>query len=134
MLLNERYVGTFIWNKRKYVRVPGKKNRRAVERPRSEWVITEQPELAIITKDIWDTAQNRLNGHGSRGKKRGRPPESGKHLYLVSGLLRCGVCGGRMGVVGARTENNHRWPQYGCSTNRSRGNAICANTLTISEK
>ncbi len=57
ILLNERYIGRFIWNKRKYVRNPKKKNRKAVERPRSEWRILERPELAIISPEIWDAVQ-----------------------------------------------------------------------------
>lgn len=133
MLLNERYAGTFVWNKRKFIRIPGKKNRRAIMRPRSEWITKEFPELAIVSPEVWSDTCARFLRSTSKAP-RGRPPRSAKHVYLVSGLLRCGACNGPMGVIGARTENGRRWPTYGCSANRSRGDAVCSNNLTVSEK
>jgi DNA invertase Pin-like site-specific DNA recombinase len=38
MLCNERYTGHVTWNQSKWVQVPGRKSRRRVTRPESEWV------------------------------------------------------------------------------------------------
>jgi site-specific DNA recombinase len=68
MLLNERYVGHFVWNRRKFIRVPGQRHRRAVKRPRSEWRVQERPELAIISPSVWALVQRRIQ------RRAGRPP------------------------------------------------------------
>ena len=40
ILRNERYVGEFVWNRRKWVKDPTTGKRRNVRRPESEWVRT----------------------------------------------------------------------------------------------
>ncbi len=92
MLRNERYLGRFTWNQSKWVRVSGRKSRRRVLRPKTEWIEQEHPELAIVSRELWDAAQARSRRGGTR--KVGRPPGTGKFPSLVSGLLRCGTCGG----------------------------------------
>lgn len=132
MLRNERYLGRFVWNQSKYVRVPGRKSRRRVRRAESEWVKHEFAELAIIPPDLWRAAQDRFLRVHSRG--RGRPAGTGRHVHLVSGLMRCGVCGGSMTVVGRKTKNGVAYSRFGCTAHYSRGAAICPNALSVSEK
>lgn len=132
MLLNERYIGRFIWNKRKFVRVPGKKHRRAVERPASEWRTLERPELAIIDAKTWAQVQARFEDH-KHSCTGGRPLGTSKHPHLFSGIARCS-CGAGMGVTGGAFRNGVRYTQFGCSARASRGDSICANALTVSEK
>jgi len=64
---------------------------------------------------------------------------TGKATALLSGLLRCGICGGSFVVVSRRYKDGSTDPalgyaNYGCATNRSRGEAICSNVRTISER
>lgn len=132
MLGNERYLGRFTWNQSKYVRVPGRKNRRRVTRPESEWVATEFPELALVPMELWDRVQARFTR--AHTTSRGRPVASGKNVYLISGLLRCGVCGGSMSVVARKKKNGVGYARFGCTANHSRGAAICSNALSVSEK
>lgn len=102
MLLNERYVGRITWNRSKWVQVPGRKSRRRVARPESEWVTQDDPVLAIVSPQLWAAAQARFRRvHASA---RGRPAGTGRHVYLISGLLRCGTCGGSMTVIGRKTK------------------------------
>lgn len=130
MLYNERYIGRVVWNQSKWIRVPGRKSRKRVMRPESEWVVQNYPELAIVPRPLWDTVQERF----TRRRDTGRPPGTGKHVYLVSGLLRCGVCGGSMTVVGRKWKAGVAYARFGCTTHASRGDAICRNSLSISEK
>ena len=132
MLCNERYLGRFVWNQSKWVRVPGRKTRRRVVRPSSEWVVQEHPELAIVPRDLWDNAQARFRLVCMR--QGGRPAGSGKHPSLISGLLRCGVCGGSMTVVGRRRKAGVVYTRFGCTAHYSRGAAICPNGLSVSER
>lgn len=132
ILKNERYLGRWVWNASKWIRVPGKKSRRRVMRPADERVVQERPELAIVSKELWDAAQNRVR----RGPKRGggRPAGAGKNSHVFSGLLKCGVCGAGMSVVGQRVKKGVRYAQIGCNGNHSRGDAVCANKLSVSER
>ena len=126
MLGNPIYAGRQVWNRTAWVKDPTTGRRRRTMRPRSEWVIVEAPELAIVDADTWQACEAR-----SRGQKRataakrkdgkgagGRGPK-----YLFSGLLRCGVCGGAY-VIQTPT-------QYGCATHKDRGPSVCTNGLKV---
>jgi hypothetical protein len=132
MLCNERYLGRFVWNQAKWVRVPGRKNRRRIPRPESEWIAREYPDLAIIPKDLWEDVQARF--HRVHATARGRPAGTGRHVHLVSGLMRCGVCGGSMTIVGRKTKAGVSYARFGCTAHYSREAAICPNALSVSEK
>lgn len=126
MLGNPIYIGRQVWNRTAWVKDPTTGRRRRTMRPRSEWVIVEAPELAIIDAATWqacetrarsqkrDTAAKRTAGKGSGG--------SGPK-YLFSGLLKCGECGGAYIII-SRT-------QYGCATHKDRGPSVCSNALKV---
>ncbi len=136
MLNNAKYVGVWVWNQTKWVSVPGKRKRRRLERPESEHVTPGAPGLAIVDQATWDRVQARLmrvHQKDKSGTRRGRPPGSGARSYLVSGLLRCGVCGGPMSIASQKTKAGVRYANFGCTAHRSRGVSICANNTTISE-
>ncbi len=133
MLLNERYIGRFVWNQHKWLHASGKKNRRRVKRPESEWIRREYPELAIVDRELWETVQARFrrNTKGGRGRPAGtcthRPP-------LVSGLMRCGTCGGSMTILTRKQKAGVSYAQFGCVAHYSRGSSVCPNNLTVSER
>jgi DNA invertase Pin-like site-specific DNA recombinase len=131
MLKNERYIGTWKWNTCKWVRVPGKKSRRRISRAEDEHVTKQLPELAIISEGLWNRVQERFAG---RKKGRGKAPATGKQPYLISGLMRCGTCGGSMTITGTTKKNGERYATFGCTTHHSRGASVCPNNLTISER
>lgn len=131
ILTNERYLGRFSWNTSKWIRVPGKKQRRRVIRPKQEWVVSDCPELAIVDKTLWDGVAQRFER--TRKSGRGRPSAAGKHVYLVSGLLRCGACGGSMTIISRVVKAGRTYPRFGCTAHSTRGSSICANNLTVSE-
>jgi site-specific DNA recombinase len=131
MLLNERYIGRFVWNQHKWLRSSGKKNHRRIKRPESEWIRKEHPELAIIDRELWDAVQARFRRYTKGGP--GRPRGTCTRPSLISGLMRCGLCGGSMTLVGAKTKNGVTYSRYGCTAHWNRGAAICKNKQTISE-
>lgn len=100
--------------------------RRRTMRPRSEWVIIESPELAVIAPTTWQACETR-----ARAQKRdtatkrgaGKGPGGSGPKYLFSGLLKCGECGGAYIII-SRT-------QYGCATHKDRGPSVCANALKV---
>ncbi len=115
MLRNERYIGRLVWNRSRWVKNPdtGKRERR--ERPESEWVVTEcEP---FVDRDTWDRAHARFGaGGGGRG---------GKPRYMLSGLLVCGLCGGKLIVVGGSQR------RYVCGTHHGAGAHACSNRAGI---
>jgi site-specific DNA recombinase len=132
MLGNGRYIGRWAWNQRKWVRVPGKATRRAIERPEAEHVVIDLPTLRIVPPELWDRVQERL---GTRKPGKGRAMGAGKMgASLLTGLLRCGVCGGSIVIVSRRHKNGASYANFGCTVNRSRGKSICANSRTASER
>lgn len=105
ILANPLYIGRMTWNRSRWVKHPDTGRRLRQERPRDEWITTEHPELAILTQAQWTAAQARL----PRAERRsGRPPSA-----LLSGLLRCGGCGGPLVIVDAH--------KYGCARAKDRG-------------
>jgi site-specific DNA recombinase len=68
----------------KYITSPDDKYKRTI-RPREEWIRLSVPP--IITEEEYRAAQRRLAN--ARRRFDGTP----KHKYLLSGLIRCGLCG-----------------------------------------
>jgi len=124
ILNNELYVGKLVWNRQRFIKDPVSGKRVARPNPELKWVITEVPELRIVPEEVWDAVKDRqqsirktltADGNGVRSERARRPK------YLLSGLLRCDVCGGGYSKI-----NRHH---YGCSTARNRG--TCDNLLSI---
>jgi len=122
LLRNEIYRGRLIWNRCRWIRsAADSQQRRRVENPPSEWIVHERPDLAIVDEVTWARVQARLNQRAELF----RPGTGGRPTYLLSGLLRCAVCGG------AYTIGAHRPVRYGCSTHRHTGGAGCPNALMV---
>ena len=121
---NELYVGRLVWNRQRYVKDPETGKRLARPNPPEDWVIEEVPQLRIVDDELWSKAKDRqlatrANIAEPRGKlrlERARRPR-----YLLSGLLKCGACGGGFSKI----SRDH----YGCSTARNKG--TCDNLLVI---
>jgi hypothetical protein len=124
ILNNELYVGRRVWNRQRFVKDPtsGKRVTR-YNRP-NDLVVQDASELRIIADALWHRAKDRqkrtrltvLASDGEVRSERARRP-----AYLLSGLLRCGVCGGGF----SKRSETH----YACSTAHDR--ATCSNRLRI---
>lgn len=130
MLMNERYIGRFIWNKWKWLHPSGGRSRVRRLRPESEWIVRDVPELAIVDRALWTAASKKFS---RRTPGRRRPEQTAKRASLVSGLLRCGACGGSMVVVGRKQKGNQSFAAFGCTAHWSRGSSICSNNQTIND-
>ena len=101
------YRGVRVWNRTSGVQNPD--NRGKIEyrpNPESEWQTVEVPHLRIVGDEVWERVSHRIS---NRAKVIGRPLETGKPR-LLTGLLFCGVCGGRM----MRASVNHQGPLITC--------------------
>ena len=90
ILNNELYTGRITYNRQRFLRNSETGKRIARPNPEHEWV-TGVPGLRIIEDDLWERVQAIKQRYSSRwGDKR----QSQKRL--LSGLLKCGRCGGGM--------------------------------------
>src|SRR6516164_4719327 len=124
ILNNELYIGRLVWNRQQFVKDPHTGRRRARPNPESAWIVEQVSHLGIVDDRLWERVKERQQetrsavltpDKGVRSERARRP------RYLLSGLLRCGTCGGGFSKI----SQTH----YGCSTARNKG--TCANLLTL---
>ena len=112
LLLNEKFIGRVVWNKRRSVKDPNTGRRVTRTNPKSEWVTVEVPALRILEDGLFDAVRARRLNAGTEHSRR-RP----KSKRLLSGLLRCGTCGSGMSLAGS----DRSGPRVRCSRNRESG-------------
>jgi DNA invertase Pin-like site-specific DNA recombinase len=135
MLHRQLYKGVALWNRSQAVQRGGTTKQR--QRPESEWLRLDSPELRIISDQLWDRVQGRLTeahhsyfrGPGGRRKTR-YPGDTIESPYLLSGIARCAVCGGSVSVF-QRSRGPYIRKLYGCVYYHKRGSAICSNSRQI---
>lgn len=115
ILCQELYVGVRVFNRRKFRKHPETGRRSSILNPESEWLREPVPHLRILDDDLWNAVRARQKALSSQPAAHARRPKR-----LLSGLMRCGVCGGAMTLNGAK---------YACSSHRERG--TCANNKII---
>jgi hypothetical protein len=89
MLKNETYAGIRYFNRMTRVRKGDRQGKKLIRgqwvyRDRSDWIAVNVP--AIVSREIFDTVQQRLRQHDARYCQ----PVT---HYLLSGLVKCGACG-----------------------------------------
>jgi DNA invertase Pin-like site-specific DNA recombinase len=132
MLQNPIYQGTYIWNRSEWIKEHETGKRRRFERPESDWLRREMPELAIVSPALWTRVEalrlERARGYPRRkdGRLTGRARASHTvtSRYLLSGLLQCAECGGAFFAL--RKESS-----YGCGWHRDRGPTVCGNGIQV---
>ena len=111
ILKNPRYTGRQVWNRQRRDEVLidvedvalGHQTKMRWNDP-NEWVWSDQPtHQPIIDPDLFQAAQEAF------GRPTRRAPRRSGNRYLLSGLIRCGVCGRRMAG-----QQNHDRPYYRC--------------------
>jgi hypothetical protein len=107
MLLNELYVGRIVWNKVRMVKDPTTGKRISRINAKEQHRITEAPQLRVIDDATWNAAQAIKLKRSHLGAPQSRAPRR-----PLSGLLRCGSCGGGMVSIG----NHKRTARLQCFT------------------
>lgn len=99
IIRNEKYTGTFIYNRTAAAAKNGKQNRHSYK-SEDEIIKVENAFPAIITKEGYKEAMARMKSQ-ARGKASGRA----RREYMLSGKVFCGECG--------RTMNGETRPRRG---------------------
>jgi len=134
MLHRDLYRGQLVWNKMQRIDRGGTRAKRL--RPESEWLILPTPELRIVPEALWVAAQAVLEGKQraylrvAGGKLFGRPEGTRESPYLMTGIARCGCCGGSI-YARRRSKGRHARLYYGCYYHHTRGPLACTNALSV---
>jgi site-specific DNA recombinase len=125
ILNNELYIGRLVWNRLRYLKEPTTGKRVSRLNPQSEWIVREVPELRIVDQDLWERVKSRQaalrkDTRTDRGQERSFWAQT-RPKYLLSGLLRCGACGGAYTKINANL--------FGCAAARNKG--TCSNRINI---
>ena len=127
---NELYAGMLVWNRQRFLKDPNTGKRVSRPNPEAKWIRTEVPELRIVDDELWQRVKLRqaelakqfeATTNGVRAARAERLNRLRRSAFLLSGLLICGCCSGKYGVV-----VNDR---YGCLGHFRKG--ICNNGRTI---
>nr|WLJ26190.1 MAG: integrase [Firmicutes phage HS17] len=109
ILNNERYIGIYFYSKEDYDGFRGKRNYHK-KRDKSKMIRIENGVPAIIDKDTWAKAQEKIknNKNLNRINKNGR-------FYLLTGLIFCGECGSPMSGNMQSNNQGNRYYYYKCN-------------------
>lgn len=124
ILNNELYLGRLVWNRQRFIKDPISGKRKARLNPKGEWVVTNVPELRIVDDELWNRVQSRqrtLRIDSREDAKGATLNQRHRSRYLLSGLIKCGLCGANYIMI-ARD-------RYGCSTRRTKG--TCSNDYVL---
>lgn len=75
------------------------KSRRVIRLPREDWIIVPGTHVPLISRADFAAVQARLAAHGEQTAAARHP---------LAGLVRCGVCGGKMELTGAAARRYFR--------------------------
>lgn len=112
---NEKYTGVYVFNKLVSKNIDRKRNGNSYKD--SEKIIRVEGVVpAIISREEFQIAQQKINS-----RKHSRAANNAKEVYLLSGKMRCGECGGAF--VGSRKlsgRNKSLHITYRCSTRKNK--------------
>ena len=109
ILRNEKYLGTYTYNKRL-----SKKTGNRVFKEESKIVKIEDAIPQIISNQLWEDAHAMINSKSFIKK-------NSAHMYLLTGKVKCGVCGGSYVGGGYMKDKKYGIYRYICSQRKRSG-------------
>ena len=130
ILNNQLYIGRLVWNRQRFIKDPSTGKRVSRRNPQAEWIRTEVPALRVVEDALWQAVKARqaelaklfeATTIGVREARAKRLNHARRPAFLLSGLLICGCCQGKYGLI--------LKDRYGCLNHHRRGS--CGNSRTI---
>ena len=123
ILTNERYIGTYTWNKREVKRF----RKWAGGKPNPNCVRIKDAIPAIIDTVTWERVQKRMKENKRNASNKA------KRTYLLAGLIECEECGGTYVGHTSRNKKGYETRYYVCGnryrTHTCHGQSINADLL-----
>lgn len=128
ILNNELYIGRRVWNRLNYRKDPSTGRRVSRLNPEDEWQVVEVPHLRLLDDEQWNAARDRQKRlEKVRSQREAHDPNGlsasqslRRRKFLLSGLLRCGCCGGSLTVAGSGDAK-----RYYCANAKEKGKSVC---------
>ncbi|MBU0477524.1 recombinase family protein, partial [bacterium] len=123
ILSTPTYTGKIWYGKRKTELATGK-----LKNVKKElWKIVKGQHEPIITDETFEKVQEIL-------KQKYMKPSKAKQAYLLTGLLRCGMCkGGMFGYVQAKKNKSGKYFYYRCRNSVAKGQSVCKGMVLPAE-
>ncbi|MFR7592401.1 MAG: recombinase family protein [Longibaculum sp.] len=122
LLANEKYIGTFIYNKNSRYQKDGTIDRRKLN-PENEIIRVENAIPPILSKELFDRAQQKRMKN-----KKGVRQKSSKRTYLLTGKVECACCGHSMtGNVHINKQNGKKYEYRAYRCNNQQKAEKCHN-------
>ena len=122
MLSNQKYIGTYIWDRKSAKDYRGKHNSHI---EKDEYIKIEDAVPALVDKDIFEKVQKRLRSNQSKVGS-----HNGKNYYPMNGRIVCKKCGKPFrGMVQYSRTNKDGIPQTLYKTQ-----CTCHNKKTVNQK
>lgn len=125
ILNNELYLGRLVWNRLRYMKDPQTGKRISRQNPEEDWIIQDVPELRTVPDELWHAVRARQTESARNTRPDLNTPrpfwERTRPKYLLSGLMKCGKCGGSYTKFSANL--------FGCATARNK--CTCDNRLNV---
>lgn len=96
ILGNAIYCGRLVWNRVRMIKDPETGKRVSRPNPEKDWQRADAPQLAIISPETFDQAAAIRSVRRNTAPALRRKPKA-----LLSGLLKCGTCGGGVSIKGS---------------------------------
>src|SRR3984893_9681958 len=105
---NELYAGVLVWNRQRFIKDPNTGKRVSRPNPEAKWIRTKVPELGIVDDELWQRVKLRqaelakqfeATTKGVRAARAERLNRLRRPAFLLSGLLACGCCSSKYGIV-----------------------------------
>ena len=146
ILVNPIYAGDMVWNRRTDARFHRISQGRAVDREnvhgarlvpngKSDWIVIRDAHPGLISRRLFEQARQRLENHPKsieqRQNNHGKTWNGQRSRFILSGLLKCGLCGNRYQGV-TRNKGKKRLDgtkvktyYYGCGGYITKGKKVC---------
>jgi DNA invertase Pin-like site-specific DNA recombinase len=147
ILVNPTYAGDMVWNRRQDGRFHRISKGRAVDREnvhgarlvpnsKEDWIVIREAHSSLVGRRLFEQTKQRLENHPKSIEQRkrgyhGKTWNGQRSRFILSGLLRCGLCENRyQGVTrnkGKRRLDGSRVKTYyyGCGGYITKGTSIC---------
>lgn len=115
ILTNPTYTGMIWYGKRKTDPISGK----LIGQDKNEWMIVDGEHESVIPEETFNKVQNLISqNHGK--------PTRANRTYLLSGILKCGLCGGAMtGHTSTQKKSGKSYSYYKCYSKLQKGPIAC---------